>query len=76
MTWHLYVSDGETDWVRAGAFERLSDAAARIAKLEKLPQCALSLEPLLEPNTSDDEALSLFRCTGFQALYAIRNEAP
>ena len=73
--WELYVSKAMADWQPVGTFGTLADAADRITALERLPKGKICLEAHVDPNTTDDDALSQLIHTGLTDVYVIRRVA-
>lgn len=73
--WELYVSKAMADWQPFGTFSTLADAADRITALERMPKGNICLEAHVDPDTTDDDALSQFIHTGLTDVYVVRRVA-
>jgi hypothetical protein len=73
--WQLAMkTPADKDWMPAGTFATVTEAARRIVELEGVSQRGLFLEFYVETNESgtDDEAFRVFHYTGKRALYGIK----
>jgi hypothetical protein len=70
--WQLSCTNTVGEWIPAGTFRSLGDAAAEIIRREALPVMGIHLEAYAGSDAADGETLSYFEFKGSRALYAIK----
>ena len=71
--WQLMMTNAAKEWVAAGHFDTVTDAARRIRELEGRTEGGVFLTALFEIDFGDDaEALGHLEHTGKRALYVIK----
>ena len=71
--WKLMMTNAAKEWVEAGSFETVTEAAVRIREMEAYPVTGVFFEIHVDTvNGSDEELFGHLEHKGLRALYVVK----